>query len=323
MGQAVDGRRISEQLRASVKAEIARVKLESGRKIGLATVMFGSNEGSVAYLKQKGKAATAVGIQVKDHWLPEDVKEDVVLDLIQDFNSDESVQGIFVNLPIPKSIDGFKVIEAISPEKDVEGLTSVNRGRFHYNKAKLIPCVTKAVMGIMEYYDWHPRNVVIVNRSWTVGEPTFDFFSEFDANQILFLDTKKLFLNIDATITICHSHTNPQDLQRYLTYADTVVTAVGRQRQFCISRDWLKPNSFIVDLGRSEVGGKVLGDVDFEEALSIVSFITPPVGGVGPVTVAASLDNTLIAAGEQLGVKVNSSFKTLTKAHGKISPEIA
>ena len=312
MGQSVDGRRISEQLRAIIKAEIARLNAESDRKIGLATVMFGSNEGSVAYLKQKGKAATSVGIRVKDHWLPEDVKEDAVLELIEDLNRDESVHGIFVNLPIPKSIDGFKVIEAISPEKDVEGLTSVNRGRFHYNKAKLIPCVTKAVMGIMEYYDWQPRNVVIVNRSWTVGEPTFDFFSEFDANQILFLDTKKLFLNIDATITVCHSHTNPQDLHRYLTYADTVVTAVGRQPHFRISTDWLKPNSFIIDLGRSEIDGKILGDVDFEEALTLVSYVTPPVGGVGPVTVAASLDNTLIAAGEQLRIDTRSSFASLT-----------
>src|SRR6266852_3326016 len=126
MGQIVDGRRISEHLRASVKAEVARVSVESGLKIVLATVMFGSNEGSVAYLKQKAKAASSVGIQVKDHWLPDDVKEDAVLDLIEDFNRDESVHGIFVNLPIPKSIDGFKVIEAISPEKDVEGLTSVN-----------------------------------------------------------------------------------------------------------------------------------------------------------------------------------------------------
>ena len=174
-------------------------------------------------------------------------------------------------------------------------------------------------MGIMEYNDWHPRNVVIVNRSWTVGEPTFDFFSEFDANQILFLDTKKLFLNIDATITVCHSHTNPHDLQRYLTFADTVVTAVGRQPHFYISTDWLKSNSFIIDLGRSEVGSKILGDVDFEEALPIVSYITPPVGGVGPVTVAASLDNTLIAAGEQLNIETRSSFGRLTEA--KRTPE--
>ncbi len=322
MGQPVDGRRISEELRARVKAEILRVSRETGVKIGLATVMFGRNEGSVAYLKQKGKAATSVGINLKDHWLPDDVKEEAVLDLVRDLNEDESVHGIFVNLPIPNSIDGFKIIEAISPEKDVEGLTPVNRGRFHYNKAKLIPCVTKAVMGIMEYYDWHPRNVVIVNRSWTVGEPTFDFFSEFDANQILFLDTKKLFLNIDATITVCHSHTNPQDLQRYVSYADTLVTAVGRQPHFCISRDWLKLNSFIVDLGRSEVGGRVLGDVDYEEALPLVSYITPPVGGVGPVTVAASLDNTLIAAGEQLGVQVISSF-TSFEAHGEVPPTIS
>ena len=322
MGQPVDGRSISEELRTHIKAEITRVSRESSVRIGLATVMFGRNEGSVAYLKQKGKAATSVGINVKDHWLPEDVREEVVLDLIRDLNEDETVHGLFVNLPIPKSIDGFKVIEAINPEKDVEGLTPVNRGRFHYNKAKLIPCVTKAVMGIMEYYDWHPSNVVIVNRSWAVGEPTFDFFSEFDANQILFLDTKKLFLNIDATITVCHSQTNPQDLQRYLTYADTVVTAVGRQPHFCISRDWLKSNSFIVDLGRSEVGGRILGDVDFEEALPLVSYITPPIGGVGPVTVAASLDNTLIAAGEQLGVQVTSSFTTLG-AQGKVPPAIA
>ncbi len=313
MGQPVDGRRISEELRAHIKAEITRVSSESDVRIGLATVMFGRNEGSVAYLKQKDKAATSVGIHVKDHWLPEDVKEDAVLDLIRDLNEDESVHGIFVNLPIPKSIDGFKIIEDISPEKDVEGLTPVNRGRFHYNKAKLIPCVTKAVMGIMEYYDWHPRNVVIVSRSWTVGEPTFDFFSEFDANQILFLDTKKLFLNIDATITVCHSHTNPEDLQRYLSCADTLVTAVGRRPFFQIPTKWLKPNSFVIDLGRSEIGGSVLGDLDFGEALPTVSYITPPVGGIGPVTVAASLDNTMIAAGEQLNMEVKSSFTSLAE----------
>ncbi len=322
MGQVIDGRGVSAQLRTAIKSEIAALSRETNRRVGLATVMFGKNEGSVAYLKQKGKAAASVGIQVKDHWLPEDVKERAVLDLIGDLNADESVHGIFVNLPIPKAIDGFEVIEAISPKKDVEGLTALNRGLFHYNKAKLIPCVTKAVMGIVDYYGWHPKNVVIINRSWTVGEPTFDFFSEFDANQILFLDTKKLFLSIDATTTICHSHTDPQDLQRYLNHADTVVTAVGRRPFFHIPGVWLKPDSFIVDLGRSEIGGKVVGDVDFEEALTIVSHITPPVGGLGPVTVSASLDNTLIATGEQLGVKVKSSFTTL-KAQEKTPPTIA
>src|ERR1700676_3598024 len=278
----IDGKLIASKLRGRVAEEVRRVHHEHGITPGLAVVLVGSDPASQIYVRSKHKQTQGAGMASFEHLLPEYVAQDDVLALIAKLNRDSSVHGILVQLPLPKLLDTETIINAIDPAKDVDGLHPYNRGRLAGGLAALSPCtplgciiLTKSVHASLE-----GMNAVVIGRSNLVGRPLV-----------------QLLLNENATVTIAHSRS--RDLAQLCARADLVYAAVGKPEM--VRGDWIKPGATVIDVGINRLPGadgktRLVGDVAYQEALSVAGAITPVPGGVGQMTVACLLVNTLRAA---------------------------
>jgi methylenetetrahydrofolate dehydrogenase (NADP+)/methenyltetrahydrofolate cyclohydrolase len=271
--QIIDGKKISEELKSAIALEVSGLN----SKPGLAVILVGDNAASKVYVNNKEKGCQEVGFNSVKINRDENTSEEELLQLIQDLNNDETIDGILVQLPLPNHIDTKKVIEAIDPIKDVDGFHKENMGRLLQNNPTLRPCTPRGVMTMLEKSNINPSGLdaVVIGASNIVGRPM--------AIELL---------NAGATVTICHSKT--QDLPGKVKSADIVVAAVGIPR--FVQADWLKKGSIVIDVGINRLEtGELVGDVDFDQAKDVVNAITPVPGGVGPMTIATLLENTLLA----------------------------
>jgi len=278
----VDGKALSQQIRGELAEEVRKLAEAGRRPPCLAVVLVGDNPASASYIKGKRRACARVGMQSIERDLPASAGEADVLALVDELNRDDSIDGILVQLPLPDGVSATAVARAVDPAKDVDGLHPMNSGRLLQGVPGLYPCTP---MGIIEVLDRHEipiegAHAVVVGRSEIVGKPV-----------------SLLLLHRHATVTICHSRT--RDLPGVCREADILVAAVGRARM--IQPDWVKPGAAVIDVGVNEVDGKLVGDVDFEGVQGIAGLVTPPRGGVGPLTITMLLRNTLQAYREHTG----------------------
>jgi methylenetetrahydrofolate dehydrogenase (NADP+)/methenyltetrahydrofolate cyclohydrolase len=242
-------------------------------------VLVGDDPASVSYIQSKHKDAKEVGIVTRDHRLDASFKQKELRELVQLLNNDPAVHGVLVQLPLPSHIDEFDILASLSPLKDVDGLTPSSVGMLQSGIAALKPCTPSGIMELLDYYkiDVAGMDVVIVNRSNLVGKPLLI-----------------LLLERDATVTICHSKT--KDLNEKLRSADLVVTAVGNRQRFTLNANMVKEGVIVIDVGIARLNGKLIGDLDFDSVKQKASWITPVPGGVGLMTRAMLLKNTVTAA---------------------------
>jgi methylenetetrahydrofolate dehydrogenase (NADP+)/methenyltetrahydrofolate cyclohydrolase len=273
----LDGKLVASEVKKEVAVRVEQLA-KRGVKPFLATIQVGDDPASSSYLRGKHKAAEEVGIQSENHHLPANTPQDKLEALLGQLNTNPKVHGILVQLPLPRGFDEDRITERIIPYKDVDGLHPINEGRLAAGKEELVPCTPKGIVRLLSRYKVPiaGQRAVIINRTTLVGRPL--------AN---------LLLNRDATITICHSKT--PNLALITKTADVLVSAVGREN-FQIKPDHVKPNAAVVDVGLTRVEGKLRGDVDFDAVSRLAGFITPVPGGVGPMTVACLLENTVQAA---------------------------
>lgn len=280
MGKIIDGKKIAEKIYEGLKNEISEQK-KNGHTITLAVINLGENVASKIYIRNKVKMCDELGINSKISYLPNDFTEEKLLNLIDDLNADPKINGILVQLPLPNHIDTKKVIEKIDPQKDVDGFSYMNVGKLLVNdnaKDFLLPCTPEGIMEIFHEEDINltGRHCVIINRSNVIGKPL-----------------SMMMLKKDATVTVCHSKT--QNLKKICKNADIIVSAVGKMN--FITKDMVKPGAVLIDVGiNRDKSGRICGDVDFQDVKDIASFITPVPGGVGPMTVAMLMKNTVKAA---------------------------
>jgi methylenetetrahydrofolate dehydrogenase (NADP+)/methenyltetrahydrofolate cyclohydrolase len=292
----IDGKVYAERLRAEVTAEVARLKAEHGLQPGLAVVLVGDDPASQIYVRSKGEHSLAAGMHSVTHRLPESATQDELMALVGALNADPEIHGILVQLPLPKHLDEKAVLTALDPDKDVDGLTMINAGRLASGLPGLYPCTPMGCMILLRdtVGDLTGKRAVVVGRSVLVGRPV-----------------AQLLLAADCTVTIAHSRT--RDLPAVCREADILVAAVGRPRM--IRGDWIKPGAAVIDVGINRVPfddpekaaqgkTKVVGDVDYKQALEVAGWITPAPGGVGPMTVAVLLQNTVTAAKRRAGLAI-------------------
>ncbi len=276
----LDGKLVASEVKKQVALQVGQLAKRDVKPF-LATIQVGDDPASSSYLRGKHKAAEEVGIQSENHHMPASTTQDKLEALLGQLNTNPRVHGILVQLPLPRGFDEDRVIERIIPYKDVDGLHPINEGRLAAGKEELVPCTPKGIVKLLSHYKVPiaGQRAVIINRTTLVGRPL--------AN---------LFLNRDATVTVCHSKT--PDLAQVTKTADILVSAVGRET-FQIKPDHVRPKAAVVDVGLTRVEGKLRGDVDFEAVSKLAGFITPVPGGVGPMTVACLLENTVLAASTQ------------------------
>ncbi len=272
----IDGKQVAAEVRAEVAARAAALAAR-GRVPGLAVVLVGDDPASAVYVRNKAKAAREAGVRAFDHVLPASTSQGELMALVARLNADSAVDGILVQLPLPSSLDARPVLEAIDPAKDVDGFHADNVGRLWSGMPRLVPCTPLGVMRLLAHEGANLRgaSAVVVGRSNLVGKPM-----------------AALLLAADATVTICHSRT--ADLAARVAGADVLVAAIGRAE--LIRGAWIKPGATVIDVGMNRVGGKLVGDVEFAAAAERAAAITPVPGGVGPMTIAMLLSNTLDAA---------------------------
>jgi len=276
----IDGKTIAQQVRVEV-AEKVKQRLAAGKRApGLAVVLVGENPASQIYVASKRRACEEVGFHSRSYDLPAATREDELLALIDTLNQDDDIDGILVQLPLPAGIDNVKVLERITPDKDVDGFHPYNVGRLCQRAPTLRPCTPRGIITLLERYniDTYGLNAVVVGASNIVGRPM----------------SMELLL-AGCTTTVTHRFT--KDLRHHIEHADLLVVAVGKPN--FIPGDWIKPGAIVIDVGINRLeSGKVVGDVDFESASARASYITPVPGGVGPMTVATLIQNTLQACEE-------------------------
>ena len=285
MAQIIDGKAVSAAVKAEVAEEAAKLKEEKGLKIGLAVVIVGNNPASRVYVNNKKKACEAVGFQSFEYALEESTTQEQLLDLVNVLNRDARVNGILVQLPLPKHIDEKAIINAISPDKDVDAFHPINVGKIMIGDYSFLPCTPAGVMRLIESTgtDITGKQCVVIGRSNIVGKPQ-----------------AMLLLQKNGTVTICHSKT--KNLKEVCLGADILVVAIGRAN--FVTGDMIKEGAVVIDVGMNRLdNGKLCGDVEFESAEKKASFITPVPGGVGPMTIAMLMKNTLTAAKQQAGIE--------------------
>ena len=273
----INGKEISTKTKNTIKAEIEEIRKTGKRVPKLAVILVGDNQASQVYVRNKEKACAYVGMESLRINRDANFSEDDLLKLIDELNHDESVDGILVQLPLPKTIDEEKVLKAISPEKDVDGFHPANIAKLFLNEEGFIPCTPYGMMVMLEEigYDLDGKEVVVVGRSNIVGKPV-----------------ALLALHHNATVTIAHSHT--KNLQEVTSRADVLIAAIGKAKFF--TADYVKEGAVVLDVGMNrDENGKLCGDVDFDDVKEKVSAITPVPGGVGPMTIAMLMKNTLLS----------------------------
>ncbi len=286
----IDGKAFAAGLRGRVSEEVKRLQADQGLTPGLAVVLVGENPASQVYVRNKNKQTLEAGMKSVEHKLSVETSQEALLSVVQDLNGDPSIHGILVQLPLPKQIDAEAVINAIDPEKDVDGFHVVNAGRLATGQSAMVPCTPLGCLMMLKDHlgDLSGANAVVVGRSNIVGKPM-----------------AQLLLKESCTVTIAHSRT--RDLPGVCRGADILVAAVGRPEM--VRGDWIRPGATVIDVGinrlePSEPGGKarLVGDVAYEEAAKVAGAITPVPGGVGPMTIACLLANTLTAACRSRGL---------------------
>ena len=280
LANIIDGRQISKEIRAALKKEIQTMAV----KPGLAVVLVGADPASATYVGMKEKACHSIGMNSQVYRLPEETTQEELMQLIDKLNNDNTVHGILVQLPLPRHLDQMAVFGAVKAEKDVDGFHPVNVGLMNLGlpDEALMPCTPAGVMEMLDYidYDVQGKHAVVVGRSNVVGKPM-----------------AAMLLHAGATVTVTHRHT--VDLAHHTRQADVLVVAVGKVN--LITADMIKPGAVVIDVGTNRVGKELLGDVDYDAASEVASYITPVPGGVGPMTIAVLLKNTVKAAKAQNG----------------------
>lgn len=288
----IDGKAFAAKLRERVGERALEFTASSGRKAGLAVVLVGDDPASQVYVGSKGKATVAANMTSFEHRLPADASAEDLLAMVERLNADDAVDGILVQLPLPDHLDEQQVIAAISPDKDVDGFHIINAGRLSVGQSGFVPCTPLGCMMLLtdKLGDLSGLEAVVIGRSNIVGKPM-----------------AQLLLDANATVTIAHSRTS--NLPEVVKRADIVVAAVGRPEM--IGKDWLKDGATVIDVGINRLPpepgkekGKLVGDVAFAEASEVAGAITPVPGGVGPMTIAVLLRNTLVAAYRNAGLEV-------------------
>ena len=277
----IDGKKVSGQIRNRLAEEVQELKKKTGKSPGLATVLVGDDPASAVYVRNKNKICGELGFKSFEHKLTADTSEEKLLQLVGKLNSNKDIHGILVQLPLPDQIDSEKILQAIDPKKDVDGFHPVNVGKLVVGNALLTPCTPTGIIELLDHYDIEisGKHAVIIGRSNIVGKPV-----------------SMLLLQRNATITICHSRT--QDLEEVTRSADIIVAAVGRAN--FVTEEMVSEGTVVIDVGINRVDGKLTGDVDFEPVSKKASHITPVPGGVGPMTIALLMENTLKAFKEPL-----------------------
>ena len=272
----IDGKTIAAEVREEIRREVEQRRDATGRVPGLATVLVGNDPASASYVRSKIKACGEAGILSRQITPPGTIREPDLIQLVQELNEDTAVHGILVQLPLPGHLDERAVLEAVDPRKDVDGFTFENVGRLVENRPRFIPCTPAGILELLDRQkvELAGRHAVVVGRSEIVGKPV-----------------ALLLLHRHATVTICHSRT--ADLTEEARRADILVVAAGRPG--LVTGAMLKPGAVVIDVGINRVAGRLVGDVDFDSAASAAAAITPVPGGVGPMTVAMLLKNTLRA----------------------------
>ncbi|MCR4424788.1 MAG: bifunctional methylenetetrahydrofolate dehydrogenase/methenyltetrahydrofolate cyclohydrolase FolD [Firmicutes bacterium] len=274
----IDGKAVAASIRQSVHEEVEAYQAAHGRVPGLAVVIVGNNPASRVYVNSKKKACAEVGIYSEEHALPEKATQEELMGLVRALNEDPAIDGILVQLPLPDHLDEDQVIETITPGKDVDGFHPVSVGNLVIGKPGLRPCTPAGIMELIHRtgIEVRGKRAVVVGRSNIVGKPV-----------------SLMLLAEHATVTICHSRT--QDLPAVCREGDILVAAVGRPEM--IKGDWVKPGAVVIDVGVNRLEDKrLVGDVDFAQASEVAGYITPVPGGVGPMTIAMLMKNTLEAA---------------------------
>ena len=282
--ERIDGKAFAAALRARVAGKVPAFEVATGRVPGLAVVLVGEDPASQVYVRSKGKATREAGMASFEHRLPDDSSQAELIALVEALGADDAVDGILVQLPLPPQIDEKAVIAAIDPAKDVDGFTLENAGRLAVDEAGLVPCTPLGCLMLLRARlgEFAGLEAVVIGRSNIVGKPM-----------------AQLLLRESCTVTIAHSRT--RDLPGVVRRADIVVAAVGRPEM--VKGDWLKPGATVIDVGINRVEGRLVGDVDYDSASAVAGAITPVPGGVGPMTIAVLLRNTLAAAHVRAGLE--------------------
>lgn len=276
----IDGKAIAENIKENVRKEVAALQ-RSGVNPSLSVIVVGNDPASEVYVRNKARACEKVGIISNTYKLPENASTKDVVELVEALNADEKVHGILVQLPLPKGIDEEKVISSVSPEKDVDGFSVFSSGSLYLNKKSgFLPCTAAGVIDLIKSTGVNicGKNAVVIGRSDIVGKPV-----------------AMLLLRENATVTVCHSKT--KNISDFTKNADILVAAVGRKH--FVTADMVKEGAIVIDVGINRVDGKLYGDVDFDNVSKKAAYITPVPGGVGPMTIAKLLENTVLAAKER------------------------
>ena len=291
----IDGKLFAEGLRARIAVLAADFEAKAGRKAGLAVVLVGEDPASQVYVASKAKQTVACGMASFEHRLPADTDQATLIALVDQLNADGAVDGILVQLPLPKHLDEQAVVERISPDKDVDGLTPISTGRLALGLPGLVPCTPLGSLMLLKdrLGNLSGLDAVVIGRSILVGKPM-----------------AQLLLGESCTVTIAHSRT--RDLADVVRRADIVVAAVGRPEM--VKADWIKPGATVIDVGinrlppaEGKTKGRLVGDVDYAGVIDVAGAITPVPGGVGPMTIAVLLRNALVAAHRNAGVELADS----------------
>jgi methylenetetrahydrofolate dehydrogenase (NADP+) / methenyltetrahydrofolate cyclohydrolase len=273
----IDGRAVAADMRAALAADVTAFTERHGRPPGLATVLIGGDPASLVYVRMKHRESEAIGIRSFDHRLAADASEESVIELLDSLNADPQVSGVLVQLPLPDHLDGVKLTGMVDAAKDVDGLTAVSAGLLALGRPGLRPCTPSGVMALLESdgAQLEGAEAVVIGRSNLFGKPM-----------------AQLLLAANATVTVCHSRT--RDLPALCARADVLIAAVGRPQM--VGADWVKQGATVIDVGVNRLDGGLVGDVDFDAVAERAAAITPVPGGVGPMTIACLLRNTVLAA---------------------------
>jgi methylenetetrahydrofolate dehydrogenase (NADP+) / methenyltetrahydrofolate cyclohydrolase len=275
--EVIDGKAVAADARGRVKGDVEKLAAELGRPPGLATVLVGDDPASAIYVRRKHEACEEAGIRSFDHKPDGPISQEDLMALVEELNDDDEVDGILVQLPLPDHLDADAVVDALDPDKDVDGLTPISAGRLARGEPGLVPCTPQGIMELLASAGVNPsgKEAVIVGRSNLVGRPIF-----------------ALLLGANATVTICHSRT--RDLGEVCRRAEILVAAAGQPK--LVTADMIRPGATVIDVGTNRTEDGLVGDVDFDAAVDVAGAITPVPGGVGPMTIAMLLANTVSAA---------------------------
>ena len=287
-GVKIDGIEVAKNMKQKIAQVVNQLNSQNVNPC-LATILVGNNQASETYVRNKHNACEEVGIITQDHKLSADITQEKLIELIEKLNSDENVHGILLQLPLPSHLNEFNIITRIVPEKDVDGLTPHNVGLLSIGKAMLKACTPSGIIEMLDFYNitLEGKEIIVINRSNLVGKPLYH-----------------LLLQKNATITTCHSKT--KNLKEICQIADIIITGVGDRDKFTLTSDMIKTDSVVIDVATTHHNGKLKGDTDFDDVISKASYASPVPGGVGPMTVAMLLKNTVTAAALSKGIELKS-----------------